>query len=113
MIAVPEWPENLVGYKKTREFSEKNVPAALLRDHATAAGVWGRLHVLEGSLGFCDQVTGETMVLSPGVHQCIYPDRVHHVSIQESVRFFVEFCHQKADEKKAIDDDPDKFPHRK
>lgn len=94
----PIWPDGLTGYSRSREFDETSVPAALLRDHATKDGVWARLHVLEGNLGFVDQVDGSQMTLTPGIHPCIFPDRLHHVVLVGSVRFFVEFCRAEQEE---------------
>lgn len=92
MNDIPIWPDRLIGYKKTPEFTEASVPAALLRDHATKDGVWARLHVLEGNLGFVDQADGSRVTLTPGIHSCIFPARMHHVALEGPVRFFVEFC---------------------
>lgn len=92
MSTLPPWPAGLTGYKRTPEFNEATVPAALLRDHATKDGVWARLHVLEGRLRFVDQEGGGEVVLDPAVHEVIFPGRLHHVAPVGPVRFFVEFC---------------------
>ncbi|MFA9218653.1 MAG: DUF1971 domain-containing protein, partial [Sphingomonadaceae bacterium] len=43
-------PEEKAHYKSTPVFTELTVPAALQRSHTTAANVWGRITILEGSL---------------------------------------------------------------
>lgn len=110
----PIWPEGLTGYKRTPEFTENKIPAALLRDHATRDGVWGRIHILEGSLGFVDQVDGSRVSLAPGVHACIFPGRLHHVALEGVVRFCVEFCRaeQELAQNPSIDADV-ALPHRR
>lgn len=92
MSDTPIWPRGLVGYKRTAEFTETTIPAALLRDHATKDGVWARLHILNGSLHFIDQVGNWETTLPIGVHEVIFPGRLHRVAPTETVRFFVEFC---------------------
>lgn len=109
----PVWPSDLTAYKRTPEFSETTVPAALLRDHATKDGVWARLHVLDGRLRFVDQEGSGELILDPGVHDVIFPNRLHHVAPIGQVRFFVEFC--RLSKEVAADPDADAgsaFPHR-
>jgi tellurite resistance-related uncharacterized protein len=43
-------PDNVALYKSTPEFNQATVPAGLQRNHTTAANVWGRIVVHEGSL---------------------------------------------------------------
>lgn len=85
------WPKGLVAYKRTPEFTEKTVPAGLLRAHSTKADVWAKIHVLSGSLVFRDLADGTKHVLPVGVHAIIYPEKEHEVAVHESTRFFVEF----------------------
>lgn len=103
------WPADVAAYSRSPDFTEGTIPAALLRDHATKAGVWARLHVLEGSLRFVDQENGAEVLLRPGIHDCILPGRLHHVAPAGPVRFFVEFCRRRDDS--AIDES-EAFPHR-
>jgi tellurite resistance-related uncharacterized protein len=85
------WPDDLAPYKRTPIFTEATVPAGLLRAHETKAGVWARLHVLEGALHFRDLVSGEERLLSPGIHPLVFPVSPHEVAPDGLVRFFVEF----------------------
>lgn len=91
-MALPEWPPGLTPYRRTPEFDETSLPSGLLRAHSTRAGVWGRLHVLEGLLLFRDLVSGEELSLAPGIHAVISPERPHEVEPQGRVRFLIEFC---------------------
>lgn len=86
------WPEGLIPYRRTAEFTAATIPAGLLRAHATKPGTWARLCVLEGQLLFRDLETGREHPLGPGIHPLIRPGALHEVAPQGAVRFFVEFC---------------------
>ncbi len=88
----PDWPADAVPYRRTPEFDETTVPKGLLRAHSTRDKTWARLHVLDGRLIFRDLVDGAELVLEPGIHPLIHPQRLHEVAILGPVRFFVEFC---------------------
>ena len=88
---VPDWPAGLVSYKRTAEFDEHTCPKGLQQAHSTKPRVWGKLHVLEGSLRFRDLVSGEAHLLGQGIHPIIFPQQVHEVELCGPVRFFVEF----------------------
>ena len=90
---MPDWPEGLIPYKRTPEFTEATIPAGLLRAHATKPGSWACLHVLEGRLRFRDLARDSVLDLDSGVHPLIRPDELHEVEAVGPVRFFVEFCH--------------------
>lgn len=85
-------PESVEVYRRTPEFDDRTVPAALLSSHATKAGVWGRIRVLEGKLVYriLDPVVEETL-LSPDRDGVVEPEVPHQVEPQGRVRFFVEF----------------------
>jgi len=85
------WPDGLVAYKRTPEFTEMTVPAGLLRSHSTKAGVWAKIHVLSGRLRFADLVLGTQQDLGPGIHAVVHPQAEHEVAPEGAVRFFVEF----------------------
>lgn len=88
-------PDELECYKSTDTFNEESIPAALLKDHATKAGVWGRIVVESGQL--CYRVTDphrtalETVLLADGVPGVVEPTVFHHVAPLGPVRFRVEF----------------------
>lgn len=113
MMGAPIWPDGLTAYKRSPEFTEGSIPAALMRDHATKEGVWARLHVLEGQLRFIDQEGGAELMLGPGVHEVIFPCRLHRVAPVNTLRFFVEFCRKTEDVAANPGIDADlAFPHR-
>ena len=85
------WPDGLVAYKRTPEFTETTVPAGLLRSHSTKEGVWAKIHVLSGTLRFTDLVLGTRQELAEGIHALVHPKAEHEVAPVGSVRFFVEF----------------------
>lgn len=45
-------PVNVTAYKRTATFTEKSIPAELLKSHNTKAGVWGKIVILELNLWF-------------------------------------------------------------
>jgi tellurite resistance-related uncharacterized protein len=85
-------PPKAVPYQRTREFTESTVPAGLLRRHTTKPGVWGRIHVLEGSLRYrILEPVLEEHVLTPDRFGVVEPEVPHEVAPHGPVRFFVEF----------------------
>ena len=88
-------PHGLTAYRRTADFTEATVPAALLADHRTKDGSWGLIVVEAGALTY--RVTdprrapAETLLTprtAPGV---IEPTILHHVAPQGKVRFHVQF----------------------
>jgi tellurite resistance-related uncharacterized protein len=95
-------PTDVQPYARTAEFTEATVPAALLRAHATKAGAWGLIRVLEGRLAYrvtdprrpgCETVL--TPQTPPGV---VEPTILHEVEPRGAVRFFVEFHRRRSAE---------------
>ncbi len=85
-------PSGLAAYRRTAEFTESTVPAGLLRRHTTKAGVWGAIHVLEGSLRYrILEPEAEEIVLAPDRPGVVEPEVPHEVEVIGPVRFFVEF----------------------
>jgi tellurite resistance-related uncharacterized protein len=88
-------PPDVRPYKRTPEFTEATVPAGLLRDHDTKAGVWALIHVLEGRLAY--RVTdprraAQELVLTPSSDPGIIEPTIRHaVEPLGPVRFYVEF----------------------
>ena len=87
-------PPDLIPYRKTAVFTATSVPAGLLRDHKTRAGVWGVLHVVAGEVTFRTVVGTGTRLLTPGMTQVIEPEALHSVSLSPDARFYVEFWRQ-------------------
>ncbi len=85
-------PPDVVAYQRTREFSERTVPASLTRSHTTKPDVWGRISVVEGSLRYriLAPVPEEHVLTTehPGI---VEPEVPHEVEPIGEVRFFVEF----------------------
>ncbi|MEM7410021.1 MAG: DUF3565 domain-containing protein [Myxococcota bacterium] len=85
-------PRAVEPYKRTPEFDADSVPAGLTRDHRTAAGVWARIVVLEGSLGYVPDAASDVRhTLTPETPGIVVPELTHHVVPDGPVRFFVEF----------------------
>jgi len=85
-------PEHVKHYKTTPEFTQDSVPQGLQRNHTTAAGVWGRIVVSEGSLSYAiEEPQAEQHVLVPGSCGIVEPQMAHHVALTGPVRFCVEF----------------------
>tara|TARA_B100000029_G_scaffold315184_2_gene307609 strand:- start:312 stop:521 length:210 start_codon:yes stop_codon:yes gene_type:complete len=67
------------------------VPASLLSEHRTKPGVWGLIHVTQGTVIY--QITGATEPIeltghTPGV---IEPETLHSVRPSDNAVFYVEF----------------------
>ena len=87
-----EWPQGLRAFRRTPEWDGTTLPDGLKRDHATKRGVWGRIHVVSGTLVYrvgepvdrCFRITSASSAI-------IVPEVRHCVAAEEAVRFFVEF----------------------
>lgn len=85
-------PDGYVAYSQSPVFTEKTVPAALLKGHATKPGVWALIHVLEGKLLYrvLDR-PAETILVPDQPPGVIESEVLHEVAPLGPVRFFVEF----------------------
>lgn len=93
----PTMPEGLTYVRTTPEFDAATLPVGLQRRHRVAAGTWGRVRVLEGSVLFVfedddpahgasgshELVAGDSIDVPPGV--------AHHVEPRPGCRLAVEF----------------------
>ena len=92
-----EIPPDWTIQRSTPFFTRANVPAALLKHHNTAAGVFGQICVMAGTLtyyGFPDANTFEAeQVLTVKAGQFITtpPQYWHRVELSEDARFNVNF----------------------
>lgn len=87
-------PATTTQYKSTAVFTEDSIPAALQRGHTTAAGVWGRIRILEGSLLYRitdARVPAEEVLLTPAHDGVVEPQVEHEVRLVGPVRFQVDF----------------------
>lgn len=93
-------PPDARPYRRTDVFTETSTPAGLLKAHATKAGAWGLIHVLEGRLRY--RITdlrrpASEMVLTPeGAPGVVEPTVLHEVEPLGPVRFYVEFHREEA-----------------
>lgn len=87
-----ELPEGFATYKRTATFSEDSIPAGLLREHSTKAGVWARIIVEQGQLQLREESKpGACRLLCAGEAALLAPEVKHHVEPAGTVRFHVEF----------------------
>ena len=84
-------PDDAVFDRVTPDFTQVTVPPALLRAHHVAKGVWGRLVVVEGEVGFVFEDTDDRHTLTKDDSIVIPPGRKHHVEPGSSCVFHVEF----------------------
>lgn len=89
------WPDDLVPYQRTAEFTDDAFPVGLRKNHTTKKGVWAKIVILEGSLRYVvDDLDGREYTLTPTQSGIIPPQTVHHIEPIGPVRFSVEFYHQ-------------------
>jgi len=87
-----EFPDDLVAYKKTPEFTEETIPKGFQKDHSTKAGVWGLLHVLEGTLIYTvNEPAVRQYEVKQGEQAVIAPCLLHSAVPKGKVKFYVEF----------------------
>lgn len=84
-------PAEVSAYRRTPVFDAATIPAGLLRDHATKAGVWGVIRVLSGRLSYVSGDPPSAVELGPGRPGLVRPEARHSVAPLGDVRFFVEF----------------------
>ncbi|MDF1720728.1 MAG: DUF1971 domain-containing protein [Minwuia sp.] len=86
------FPAGLKKHGETKVFTAETVPAALLSQHDTKPGVWGKLMVLDGALDYV--LTGPPEVaqrVEAGGFAVIEPTVLHRVGLVGPVSFKVEF----------------------
>ncbi|MGJ8668257.1 MAG: DUF1971 domain-containing protein [Oceanococcus sp.] len=85
-------PDGVTPYQRTPTFSDKTVPAGLLRQHNTKAGVWAVITVLEGSMSYrILEPQPLEYVLDSDTCGIVEPTVFHEVEPQPGCRFYVEF----------------------
>jgi len=87
-------PPAAKAYKRTPTFSEATIPAGLLKDHSTKAGVWGMLNVTDGRLRYIVPSRGIDTELDRRTVAVIVPEELHRVEPIGPVAFFVEFLRE-------------------
>lgn len=87
-----ELPEGLRLARRSPEWVEATLPAALKRAHRVAGGHWGRLLVLEGRVLFRAATSPPIeRCLAAGASQPIPPTVSHDVTAEGPCRLMVEF----------------------
>ena len=84
-------PDGLVPSGNSLEFTDADMPNALLREHALGPGHWGRLHVMEGSITFVDMGTNEEVSVSAGESVPIHSQAPHRLIVSGPVRVRIDF----------------------
>ena len=87
-------PDDVAPYRRSPEFDQDTLPAALQREHSTKAGTWALIHVLEGELLYRVLDPPSEQILKPGVPGLVVPQQLHEVERRGPVRMFVEFYAQ-------------------
>lgn len=81
-----ELPEGLRRVRTAGPFDAETLPAGLRRVHRVAARTWGKLRVLDGTVGFSMQVEPPIAVrLGPGSIHAIPPEVDHAVAVDVEV----------------------------
>lgn len=88
MTALPDTVEK---YSQSRAFTETTTPLNFQKHHATRPGVWGKLVVESGAMGFEWEADAALSALTAGDTVVIPPETPHRVILQGPVSFFVEF----------------------
>lgn len=85
-------PDGFEAYARSPEFNSERLPAKLQAGHATKAGTWGLLHVLEGALVYrLEPPRQDERLVKAGETVVIESEVAHHVQFVEPGRMFVEF----------------------
>lgn len=90
-------PKDWVIKRSTPFFTKENVRSALLTHHNTAAGVFGQLCVMEGTVtyyGFADENTTEPeikVVINAGSFATSPPQYWHRVELSDDAQFNINF----------------------
>ena len=92
-------------YRSTPIFDETNLPAALRTKHATKAGTWGMIRVIEGRLKLTRLDPASEIVLEPGAPGLLRPEQPHFVEVLGPMRMQVDFYAERPDGR--TDTDPD------
>jgi len=84
-------PSGVAPYRKTPIFDSATVPANLLGDHSTKAGVWAVIHVLRGEVVFRHKAPATEHRLAAGETLACPPEAKHSIALSEDARFQIEF----------------------
>lgn len=92
-MSIPDrLPDGFEAYARSPEFNSESLPPKLQAGHATKAGTWGLLHVLEGALLYrLEPPHQDERLVRAGETVVIENEVAHHVQFVEPGRMFVEF----------------------
>jgi tellurite resistance-related uncharacterized protein len=78
-------------YRSTPVFDETTLPAALRARHATKAGTWGLLRVLESRVRLTYLDPASAIALEPGRPGLLMPEQQHYVEPLGPMKMQVDF----------------------
>lgn len=91
-------PDGLELTRTTKVFDNVTAPAGLLRAHRVASGIWARLVVRTGTVGFVfEDHLDDQMHIEAGDSVVIPPARPHHVELDGPATFVIEFHRRPGD----------------
>ena len=90
-MVIDKMPAGLIPSGNSPVFTEITIPGALQREHKLAAGNWGILRVIEGSVRFVDLENADERVISAPDHVTIRPQSPHRLIVEGPVRCQIDF----------------------
>ena len=93
--------------RSTHFFTKDNVPNALLTHHNTAAGVYGQICVMQGTVvfyGFANEASStpeQTIVIQAGEFAVSPPQYWHRIELNDDAQFNINFWTDPNTEDKA------------
>jgi tellurite methyltransferase len=93
---MPVLPEGVRAYKCTSTFTQDTLPAGLLAEHRTKAGVWARIVVESGELEYSFGEPLRRFTLNATKVGIVIPEMPHQLALRGRVAFHVEFLRVEA-----------------
>ena len=94
-------------YRSTPLFDERTLPAALRARHATKAGVWGVIRVIEGQLMLRYLEPPRDLLLDPEHPGLVAPEQPHFVTPLGPLTMRVDFYDEPPCAVQGLDWSPD------
>lgn len=85
-----EIPENVRAYQKTQLYTAKTTPGMMKNDHRTRGGVWGKIIVRSGEVGYEIPEDEESHTLTPDNPGIIEPLKFHRIDPKPGAKFYLE-----------------------
>jgi tellurite resistance-related uncharacterized protein len=92
--AAAEGSEAPAPYRSTPVFDQDSLPSALRGRHATKAGVWGLIRVIEGKLRLSYLEPPSEILLDAGQAAVVMPEQPHFVTPLGPMTMQVDFYDQ-------------------